>query len=136
MELRPNRYDELTAGQRAYIDGVVNAIASGREDATTVSYRDYVQECRALAVNAAEAVAEGDYDNVGEAVAELVDGHQWSIYYYGHGIIMEHTENPNAALEHGLDNAIASACTDDGWLAVRQAFAVPAFVADVERFLS
>lgn len=102
-----------------------------REDGTNVSYRDYAQECRALAENAAEAVAEGDHDNIGEAVAELVDGHQWSVYYYGHGIIMAHTENPNAALEYGLDIA-----ADDGWLAVRQAFAVPAFVADVERFLS
>ena len=58
MGLRPNRYDELTAEQRADIDGVVNAIASGREDATTVSYRDYVQECRALAEQAAELVAD------------------------------------------------------------------------------
>jgi hypothetical protein len=100
------------------------------EDGTNVSYRDYVTECRALAEQAAELVADGDHDNISETVAELVDGHQWSIYYYGHGIIMEHTENHDAALEYGLDIA-----AEDGWLAVRQAFAVPAFVADVERFL-
>tara|TARA_R100000306_G_C4341487_1_gene125477 strand:- start:315 stop:776 length:462 start_codon:yes stop_codon:yes gene_type:complete len=143
MELRPNRYDELTAEQRADIDGVVNAIASGREDATTVSYRDYVQECRALAEQAAELVADGDHDNIGEAVAELVDGHQWSVYYYGHAIIMEHTENPNAALDAGYDpcgNALGVVNGPDDspdighWLAVRSRFAVPAFVADVERY--
>ena len=108
-----------------------------REDGTNVSYRDYVQECRALASDAVELVAALDYDNASDAVAELVDSHQWSIYYYGHGIIMEHTENRNAALEYGLDldgNGLGN--TTRHWLSVRSRFAVPAFVADVERFLA
>ena len=112
----------------------------GRMENERVSYRDYVAECRALAENAAEAVAEGDHDNIGDAVAELVGSHQWSIYYYGHGIIMEHTENPNAALDAGYDpcgNALAVVNGPDDspdighWLAVRSRFAVPAFVEDV-----
>ena len=116
-----------------------------REDGTNVSYRDYVQECRALASDAVELVAALDYDNASDAVTELVDSHQWSIYYYGHAIIMEHTENPNAALDAGYDpcgNALGVVNGPDDspdighWLAVRSRFAVPAFVADVERFLS
>ena len=38
MGLRPNRYDELTAEQRADIDGVVNAIASGRDDSPDIGH--------------------------------------------------------------------------------------------------
>jgi len=65
-------------------------------------------------------------------VTELVDHHQWSIYYYGHAVIMEHTENPNAAVDAGVH---ADSCLIDyGWLTVRSHFAVPAFGADVERY--
>ena len=91
------------------------------------TYREYATECRALADNAAALVADGDHDDVYDAVAELVDGHQWSIYYYGHGIIMEHTENVDAALDAGLSVGDVA----DGWFAVRSRFAVPAFLADV-----
>jgi hypothetical protein len=91
------------------------------------TYREYSTECGALAENAADLVADGDHDDIFDAVAELVDGHQWSIYYFGHGIIMEHTENVDAALDAGLDDCLMSY----GWLAVRSHFAVPAFLADV-----
>lgn len=104
-------------------------------EADRMTYAGYREEVRDTAgeavVQAAACAGVEDYDvEAMEFVFELVDQHRLVIYYYGHGCIMEHTENHDAVCDV-MGWSIPADIQEGGWLAVRGWFAFWAFHHDV-----
>tara|TARA_R110002020_G_scaffold190519_2_gene390042 strand:- start:208 stop:588 length:381 start_codon:yes stop_codon:yes gene_type:complete len=98
-----------------------------------ITYRDYWQQVASLADDAAETVRDYPEDeggqNVHDVIHELVDSHQWIIYYHHNLAVMEHTDNGAALMdEMGADGLTGA----DSWHEVCVRFAWWAFSADVE----
>ena len=97
-----------------------------------VTYREYWAQVAGVADDAAEIVrdwpvAEGGTD-VNDVIHELVDSHQWIIYYHQNLAVMEHTDNDGAMLDHmGMDGLTGA----DSWHEVCVRFAFWAFWADI-----
>ena len=100
-----------------------------------MTHAGYWEEVRDTAgeavVQAAACAGVEDYGlEASEFVFELVDQHRLVIYYYGHGCIMEHTENYDAVCDV-MGHEIPGDVQEGGWLAVRGWFAFWAFHQDV-----
>lgn len=60
---------------------------------------EYHQQCADIA-NECVTEAEGDSDRAQELIHEAVDSHQWIIYTYFNGIVLEHSSNRGAYFEN------------------------------------
>lgn len=87
-----------------------------------MTYREYREQIEGLAECAADSARNGtDYS---DACHEAADGS--FCYYSDHEAVMEHTDNPDAIAEVGLDFG-----QDDDWTSIRSKFAGWAVLADV-----
>jgi hypothetical protein len=60
---------------------------------------EYYAQCRAIAEECCEE-AEGDENDAADKVHEVVDGHEWIIYTFYNGIVLEHSRNDGAHFEN------------------------------------
>ena len=106
---------------------------------TTADYDAYAKDtAETIVEDAIERLKDNDMpvnvENIGDCISdeglvhEGIDEDAIIIYYYGHELIMQHTDNVRAAID-GLDGY-------DSWHQVRAAFAFWAFEADVQDVLS
>jgi len=97
-----------------------------------ITYREYWAQVASLADDAAETVRDYPEDeggqNVHDVIHELVDSHQWIIYYHQNLAVMEHTDNDSAMLDHAGVDGLAGA---ESWHEVCVRFAFWAFWADI-----
>ena len=76
-----------------------------------------------------------DHDEIYDLVHEYVDGHEWCIYYYGHDIILQHTENEEAYLDIYCNRDIGDIVAEHGLDHMRGVQAFWAMVQDVNECL-
>ena len=106
---------------------------------TTSDYSAYAKDtAETIVENAIEQLKLDDMpvnvENIGDYISdeglmhEAISNDAIIIYYYGHELIMQHTDNVRAAID-GLEGY-------DSWHEVRAAFAFWAFEADVQEVLS
>ena len=97
-----------------------------------ITYGAYWRQVASLADDAAETVRDYPEDeggqNVHDVIHELVDSHQWIIYYHNNLAVMEHTDNDGALLDHWGADGWADT---ESWHEVCGRFAWWAFAADV-----
>ena len=96
-----------------------------------ISYKEYFDECRSVASEAIELAS--DSLEIYEVLHELIDNHQYIIFYWANFFVMRHTQNYNAFFDVGL--SVRDVGHDD-WHSVQKVFAFWAFKADVEQHLS
>lgn len=97
-----------------------------------ITYREYWAQVASVADDVAETVRDYPEDEGGQdvhdVIHELVDSHQWIIYYHQNLAVMEHTDNDGALLEHMGADGLAGA---ESWHEVCVRFAWWAFAADI-----
>ena len=96
-----------------------------------ISYKEYFDECRSVASEAIELAS--DSLEIYEVLHELIDNHQYIIFYWANYFVMRHTQNYNAFFDVGLS---VRAGGHDDWHAGQKVVAFWAFQADVEQHLS
>jgi len=110
---------------------------------TTSDYCAYVKDTAATIVeNAIERLKEDDMpvnvENIGDCIAEncleyeALDADAIIIYYFGHSVILEHTDNEN----YGTEVCGWESMQADNWQGIKKNVAYWAFMGDVQAVLS
>ncbi len=111
---------------------------------TTADYCAYAKDtAETIVENAIEQLKIDDMpvnaENIGDCIAEncleheALDADAIITYYYGHELIMEHTDNADYLTD---DVGICEINSATSWVETRQAFAFWAFFGDVQDVLS
>ena len=109
---------------------------------TTSDYCAYVKDtAETIVENAIERLKEDDMpvnaDNISVCIAEncleheAIDGDAIIIYYFGHSIILQHTDNEN----YGAEVCGWESMQADSWQGIKQNVAYWAFMGDVQDVL-
>lgn len=111
---------------------------------TTADYEAYAKDtAETIVENAIERLKEDDMpvnaENISDCIAEnsleheALDSNRITIYYYGHELIMQHTDNADYLTD---DVGVCEITTATSWVETRKAFAFWAFFGDVQDVLS
>ncbi len=107
---------------------------------TNITYREYRDEISDLAEDLyKEAMEEHPEDEddredyILERVNEIVDGHQWIIYYAYNLSVYEHSPNADAYQDRYGNEDLGSIVADRGLLSLHTVIAYCAMQADIEQ---
>ena len=79
-----------------------------------ISSSDYWAEVKSIAEDVIEEHSEYDGEDVFEFVFDMVDGHQWIIYYAYNNDVIKHSGNPDAWEDCYTNEDIGRVVTENG----------------------
>ena len=95
-----------------------------------MNYKEYTKEVEALADEAVRITKE--YEQcIHDTLHELIDGHQWVIYYSANDEVLRHTDNPDAWQERYTQEDLGRVVADSGLEGAKQVMAYWSLERDV-----
>ena len=108
---------------------MVPRVNNTTEEGSMVTQREYYESVKTIAELAIDETAEGNFDDISDAVHEMVDGSEWVIYTYRAQKVLEYSGNEEAGPDSlGWEDFVSGAM---GWSCLYSRGAYYAMVQDV-----